>query len=462
MDFSFDGFSDLPITRFESMLKTNEIQFFDATEFEEIGLYYMDVANLRMAKKAIEVGLSQHPESIELMLLFVEYHILTQHFDKGRKLLNSILAVEPFNEVAYQHLAVIQSKENQHQEAIETLKKGLTFVTDYTIEFHSLLAMEYLYLDEFFMAKEYFIKCLEEDYNDNHAMYNIIYCFESLNDIDGAIGYMNEFLNKDPYNEVAWHQLGRQYVAKEMYEQAITAFDFAIICDDTFIGAYLELGKSLEHLGRYNEAINYYEVTLTIDDPTAFALFRIGSCHLSLGNELLGIKYLKNAIHLDPLLDKSWIALCSHYMQKKAYAKVLHYVKKAVKLDDAHVLYWQFYAQANSALDFLEEAQMAYERLVELGNYEVKTWFDWAQVLLRMQEYNNGIKILKQGIEYHPENSSLHYLLAGFYMMQAKANEASFFLKNAYAINPNDLEVFYETFPSTRTAHLVKHTLSLS
>lgn len=461
MDFPFGDFSELPISRFESMLKTNEIQFFDATEFEEIGQYYIDMANLSMAKKAIEVGLSQHPESTELTLLLIEYYILTNTLDEASVLLDNLLALEPFNEFAYQHLAVIQSKSNQHQDAIESLKKGMSY-SNHKYEFHSLLAMEYLYLDEFFMAKEYFIKCLEAEITDNHALYNIIYCFESLKDVDGAIAYMNQFLNKDPYNEVAWHQLGRQYLAKQMYEQAITAFDFAVICDETFIGAYLELGKALEQLGRYNEAINHYEITLSIDDPTAFALLRIGACHLKIGNEVLGVKFLKKAIHEDPLLDKGWIALCEHYMRKKAYAKVLHYVKKAVKIDNTRVRYWRFYAQSNKALGFLEEAHLAYERLVELGNYEVQTWLDWAGVLLELQEYGRGIKALKQGIEFHPENSQLHYMLAGFYMMQAKANEASFFLKNAYAINPKDLDVFYETFPTSRTSHLVKDTLSLS
>ena len=77
MDFQFGDFSDLPVSRFELMLKTNELQFFDATEFEEIGQYYIDIANLSMAKKAIEVGLGQHPESTELTLLLVEYYILT-------------------------------------------------------------------------------------------------------------------------------------------------------------------------------------------------------------------------------------------------------------------------------------------------------------------------------------------------------------------------------------------------
>ena len=461
MDFSFDGFSDLPVPRFESMLKTNEIYFFDATEFEEIGQYYIDMGSLQMAKKAIEVGLGQHPESTELTLLLVEYYILKNSYNDALLLLDNLLTLEPYNAFAYQHLAVIQSKRNQHQEAIESLKKGLTLSSD-KYEFHSLLAMEYLYLDEFFMAKEFFIKCLEEDITDNHALYNIIYCFESLKDADGAITYMNAFLDSDPYNEVAWHQLGRQYLSKKMYDQAITAFDFAIICDDTFIGAYLELGKSLEQLGRYNEAINYYEITLGIDDPTAFALLRIGECHLNLGNEVLAIKYIKKAIHEDPLLDKGWLALCEYFMRKNAYAKVLHYIKKAVKIDNTHVHYWRLYAQANKALGFWDEANVAFERLVNLGNYEVQTWLDWAGILLQLQEYSSGIKALRQGIEFHPENGQLHYMLAGFYMMQANASEASFFLKNAYAINPKDLDVFFETFPSSRTQHLVKDTLSIS
>ena len=55
MEFPFGDFSDLPISRFESMLKTNEIKFFDASEFEEIGQYYIDAANLSMAKKPLKL-----------------------------------------------------------------------------------------------------------------------------------------------------------------------------------------------------------------------------------------------------------------------------------------------------------------------------------------------------------------------------------------------------------------------
>ena len=137
-------------------------------------------------------------------------------------------------------------------------------------------------------------------------------------------------------------------------------------------------------------------------------------------------------------------------------------LKKAIKIDCDHVIYWRLYAQSNKALGLFEEANLAYERLVNLGNYELQTWLDWAGVLLQLQDYSKGIETLQQGLEFHLENSSLNYMLAGFYMMQAKANEASFFLKNAYAINPNELDVLYETFPTSRATVLVKDTLSIS
>ena len=46
------------------------------------------------------------------------------------------------------------------------------------------------------------------------------------------------------------------------YKKALAAFDFAIISDDTFVGAYLEKGKVLEKLKRFEEAIEIYSYHL--------------------------------------------------------------------------------------------------------------------------------------------------------------------------------------------------------
>ena len=50
--------NNFSLSKFESMLKTNKVFFFDSEEFEEIILHYMDTGRMNLAKKALKLGLS--------------------------------------------------------------------------------------------------------------------------------------------------------------------------------------------------------------------------------------------------------------------------------------------------------------------------------------------------------------------------------------------------------------------
>ena len=449
-----------PITRFELMLQSNRVYFFDATEFEEIIQFYIDSGSLRLAYKALEIGENQHPGNSGLKLLHVELMLLNNQYKEAEDVIDRLREMEPFNEYVYIHKAVILSKTKRHQEAISFLNKGLEYCESQA-EFHSMLAMEYLYLDSYIMAKEYFIKCLEEDPKDTQALYNLIYCFESLENPDGAIEFLNDYLEADPFSEIAWHQLGRQYSSKGLLKQALSSHEFAVICDSDFIGAYFEMGKTLEKMKRYNEAILAYELTLSIAEPTAFALFHIGQCHIELGNTKLAIQYFKRTLNEDPLYEKAWIALIDLYFKNKEFEKALYYAKRSIQIDNVNVSTWKRYAQINFILGFLEEADLGFTECVNLGNYEVDTWVKWADVLKEMDDYPKAIEILQHGLEFHPESSVINFRLGGIYLLSSQSIEASFYLKNAYMSDAKQLSHFYETFPEFKSSSFVKQSLSL-
>ncbi|HRV56341.1 MAG TPA: tetratricopeptide repeat protein, partial [Mangrovimonas sp.] len=234
-----DENNELSLTKFEAMLKTNNVLFFDSEEFETIIHHYLNLGKVALAKKAIKLGLDQHPTSVNLKLFQVEIFVFENKFEEANELLNELYSLEPLNEEIYIQKANIYSKQDEHQKAIEVLKKTLEF-TDDTFDIYSLIGMEYLFLDEFEEAKYYFMKCIEEEDDDYSALYNLIYCFDFLDQQTEAIDFLNTYLDRNPYCEVAWHQLGRQYFALKDYKKALAAFDFAIISDDTFVGAYLE------------------------------------------------------------------------------------------------------------------------------------------------------------------------------------------------------------------------------
>ena len=70
-----------PITKFESMLKTDDVYFFDAEDFEDIIHHYLNNGKIALAKKAIKIGLQQHPESIEIKLLHIEVLVFENKLD---------------------------------------------------------------------------------------------------------------------------------------------------------------------------------------------------------------------------------------------------------------------------------------------------------------------------------------------------------------------------------------------
>jgi predicted Zn-dependent protease len=149
MEFSqFDDNENLSLSKFESMLKTNNVLFFDSNEFENIIHHYLENGKIALAKKAIKLSLEQHPDSTNLKLFKVEVYVFENKLDEANKLLDALYQLEPNNEEVFIQKANILSKQDEHQKAIDTLLIALDFAED-SSDLYSLIGMEYLFLDQF-------------------------------------------------------------------------------------------------------------------------------------------------------------------------------------------------------------------------------------------------------------------------------------------------------------------------
>jgi tetratricopeptide (TPR) repeat protein len=435
-----------PLVKFESMLKTNSIYFFDSVEFEEIIQHYIDSGKNSLAKKAIKLGLIQYPTSIVLKLLQAELLIFEGDLENATNLLKELQAIEPTNEEIYIQQASILSKKNKHQEAIDLLKTALT-LTDDEVDVLAMIGMEYLYLDNFYEARFNFAKCLEVDFEDVSSLYNIIYCFDMENKNAEAIDYLNNYINKDPYSEVAWHQLGRQYFVIEDFKQAVIAFDYAVLIDEHFVGAYLEKAKSLEELKQYNEAIENYKETLKLDDATAFVFSRIGACYVQLDQLLLAIQYYKKAVHEDPLLDKCWIILANVSLKLKKYDNALFYINKAIEIEENNPLYWRKFAEINLKLNNYDEVIGAYEQCILLQDYDLEIWIGLADILCLLEDFEDALKHLLKAKENFNQTAEIDYRLSGLFFKFKNELKGIKYLNQALALDFEYHLILQELFP---------------
>jgi tetratricopeptide (TPR) repeat protein len=428
------------------MLESNEIGFFDGDEFEEIIEHYLELGKMTLARKAISMSITQHPCSVNLRLFRAEMFIFDDKLEQAHDLLNELHEVEPENAEIFVQKANIYSKTEKHAKAIQLLELAVELTHD-PADIYNLIGMEYLFVENYHKAKGNFMKCLELDEGDYSALYNVMYCFDFLDEQKEAITYLNEYLNNNPYSEVGWHQLGMQYFDLKLYSKALESFEFAIIADDSFIGAYLEKGKVLEKLKRYQEAIANYEFTLNLDDPTSFAYLRIGKCHLKLNNQEKAIQYFSKTVEEDPLLDKGWLAIVDFYFKQKDFQKALMFMEKAIEIDSENSKYWCKFAIINRSLNLYEAADYGYKMALDLGNYELDTWINRHDILVQLGELEIARTHLENGLDFYPENEVLELRMAGLLIALGKLDEGLYFLKNALTKSLSNLDVFEKLFP---------------
>jgi tetratricopeptide (TPR) repeat protein len=437
---------NLPLSKFESMLKTNSVYFFDSIEFEEIIHYYLEMGKNPLAKKAIKLGLEQHPNSINLKLLHAEVLVFEGDLEKASILLSALKAIEPNNEEVYVQQANILSKKNKHQQAINLLKTALAF-TDDEADIYAIIGMEYLFLDNFEEAQLNFAKCLEVDFEDLSSLYNVVYCFDMDSKHEEAISFLNGYINKNPYSEVAWHQLGRQFYILEKYEEALKAFDYAVLIDEYFVGGFLEKAKTLEKLECFEEAIENYSATLELDDPTSFAFLRIGECYKKLGKHTLAVQYYKKAVHEDPLLDKAWIAIANTYIEKKKYEKALYFVKKAIEIDEQNTLYWRKYAKINLNLSFYEETIKAFLECLRLEDNDLVIWIGLCDTQSFIGDFEDALITLHKASVFYQNFAEIEYRLSGLYFKFKNEDKAKLHLQKALKIDFEYHIILKELFP---------------
>src|SRR5699024_2711845 len=446
MQFGPNESEKLTLTRFKAMLKTNDVLFFDSDEFEIIINHYLDNGKMAMAKKAIRIGLEQHPTSTSLKLFLVEIFVIENKLDKAEVLIDEIFEIEKSNEDVYIQKANIHSRRNEHVQAIYQLETALDISLD-KFEIYSFIGIEYLYLEDFINALENFILCLTDDLDNRQALHNIVYCYDILERHQEAIDFLLEYIEIRPYNEVAWQNIGKQYYILKNYEKALEAYDYAIISDDAFVGAYLEKGKVLERLGYYEKAIECYVITLRLEDPSTFALVRAGKCYEKLGNYGLAKKFYKQCIDQDSLLDKGWLAIARLYKRQKKYKPALAYIKKAINIDNTNIKYWKCYASIHYKLRDFKNAAIVYTKCIELADYNLQHWLNLADTLIKIAKWNDAKKVLENASEFFHDEVKLNYRLAGIYYKTLDLEKGAFYLSTALYQDPDAVNILKNTFP---------------
>ena len=134
--------------------------------------------------------------------------------------------------------------------------------------------------------------------------------YESKGDHDRAIQDYNQAVRLDPKDALAYMARGRAYKSKGDYDRAIQDYDQAIQLDPKNIAPYLDRSDAYESKGDHDRAIEDYGQALQLDPMNADAHSRRGRAYFYQGNFKAAVVAFSRANELeDDAYSTIWLYL---------------------------------------------------------------------------------------------------------------------------------------------------------
>ena len=400
------------IRQFEEMLKTNENYFFDVDEYLDIIDEYISLANYNMADKAIEIGLSQYPDNLDILLYKAELFSLQDRLSKAESIIKKLKQIDAERIEIPMLEAEIYSRKHMHYEAVRALQDALKLPDSDKGEIYEMITVEYMYIENYSLALEAALQSLKYDDENTMSLYNAITCFDLLDQPDQAIAFLQNYLQTRPFNEVAWSLLGKKYIDKADYQKAIDALDYAIAIDDRFLGAYYDKAYAYTQLKDYERALEFYKLTLEISDPTAFTFYHIANIYQYLNDDAQAVNYYFKAVDEDPGYYKSWIKLVQIKIKQKQYKHALELTQKALEIINNQELF-ELLAEIYTLEKDYYNAIPAYEMSLKLGAVRLPVILKLSGLYQQTGQLEKFRKLLLEAKKHFPDSKEIKNLMQG-------------------------------------------------
>ncbi len=449
------------VERYEEMLDRNDHYFFDVEEFEMIIEHYLEQNDLKKARQVLEYASKQHPGALDLM--FCEAHVMMSmgKLNRALEVLDAIGKVEPFNEDVQLHKAGIYSQLRNHRKAIEHFKRALELAEEGVDDIHLDLAFEYENLEAFDQAIECLKSALRINPENEAALYEIAYCYDLMDDHQGAVEMFRKFTDEHPYAFVAWYNLGNALARLERLEESNEALDLCLAIDEKFTSAYFSKARNLLQMGDLEAAVECYRETIEHDGPQAITFSYIGECYEKMERFEQALIHYDQALALDPNWVDAWIGRGVVKDVQGRLPEAIKDLEVAVKLAPEHGDGWFYYANALGRAERYEDALAAYTKLNTMEPESLDGWLDHADLLLNLKGPEAALKKLKEGEMVHKLNSRYRYRMVSYLLRAGREQQALLEMEEALTSDHAAHTQLLEHYPEAATMPQIIHLLEL-
>ncbi len=390
------------IEEYEAAKKKAETTFFTEPDFKTLIRFYEKEEEYHTALNIVEDALVNYPYSVDFYIYKAELLIGTNQEDKAIETLNEAALYAPGEikiDLLYaEALTYLGHYQDAHQ-TIERIKLQHTNKADWAEIF---LTESLIYeCQEQYENMFYALKHLLSESPDNiEALERFWLAVELSKKQEESIPVFEEVIERHPYASIAWHHLGHANAYLGQYDEAIDAFEFAIVSGKEFEAAYKDCAELCFEIKDYPKALKWYLEILEFFEPDSDLFLRIGQCYQYLEQYALARTYLTRAMHLDHLNDEVYFHIGECFSNEKKWKSAINAYEKALKIEDSREEFYVGIAEAYYQNDDWEKAKEAFQKAIRIVPEEDFYWISLVSFLIETGQAEEGLETIEQARDY--------------------------------------------------------------
>ncbi len=419
------------ITKYEEMQDSENVFFKTERSYNELINYYEHECHLDRALEVSNFAIQQFPFSVEFYLRKSELLLQLKEMEQALAILDRIDIFSPqclrSSLLRAEGLAALGLQE----EAISLLD-GLK-QTALPVELSNILVGEALIYEQmgeyermFFILKT----ALEADPSNTEALSRMWFCVESSQKYEESILLHEGILEQDPFNALAWYNLGAAHHYLCNHEEAIRAYEYAFLTKEDFEFAYRDCAEVCLYVEDYQKALQCYQEVLERFEPDADLFLHIGICYQRLGNDLIARNFFERAIEFDDFCSDAYFYIGECYAGQKKWKKAVSTYLKAIRIDDSNEEYFFGLAQAYLQLNNFNKAEIYFRQAADTAPEEAKYWIHLVRFLMDRHRPDDALEALDEA-EENSFDSILAYCRSACLFEMGLKKEALLVLEDA-------------------------------
>lgn len=426
------------------MIENNEEYYFDTEELVEIVIYYLELGDISYAEKVIKFAEKLHPNSLEIKTKKLEVLLELESYTDAKELIDFLKESSMEDTDFLVCCAKYYSNLGNPRKSIEYCEKALELKEEENF-LYNFIADEYVNLENPFKALKHYKLALQSDPQDDYALENVMFCFSQLNYNEEAIDFLNGYLDRFPFSEVAWFEYGQYYFNRKNYDEAIKGFDYLLAINSEAVNVYSNKAACYEAQKMWDKAIETYEEILPLEYTKAYTYYRIGLCYKEQKKTIPALTAFQKSLRDDPQFYLSMMEQSYIYEEIGGIKEALHFAKEATALNENNLDYQKRLALLYIESGKFEESAHCLKKLVKAEPNRFYNWYALAEVLMLVGDFEEATAVLKKALKKHKQ-AELLYQLSNCYFQLNNPKEGRNTLLKAIEQDPSlfdDMQMKY-------------------